>query len=278
MIAWNAIFGGAPVVDACRVVGQTTGTTYSMKPEQLLNASIIADVAMRRDLPTRAVLVALATAQQESQLRNLDYGDADSLGLFQQRPSQGWGTPAQIMTPTYAAGKFYDALVKLPNWQSLPVTQAADAVQRSAFPTAYAGWEPRATALSAALTGDTFGQLSCRLGHPGVPSPTALTAATQTVTTGLHADLAITSPTVAAAGSKAQTITVSGLSDVSAGGNTAAKHRTATVAGWAIAHARTDGISRVVVGDREWRADRHGWHKAKQPAPAGNVVLTISAR
>ena len=277
-IAWNAIFGSPPVVDACRVIGQATGTVYSMKPEQLLNASIIADVAMRRDLPTRAVLVALATAQQESQLRNLDYGDADSLGLFQQRPSQGWGTPAQIMTPTYAAGKFYDALVKLPNWQSLTVAQAADAVQRSAFPTAYAGWEPRATALSAALTGDTFGQLSCRLAKPGVPSPTTPAAATQTVTAALRADLAITSPAVTTVDAKTRTLSVRGLSDVAAGGNAAAKQRTATVAGWAIAHARSDGISRVVVGDREWRADRQGWRAAKHPAPTGSVVLTVSAQ
>ena len=103
---------------------------------------------MRRALPQRAVIVALATALQESKLRNLNYGDSDSLGLFQQRPSQGWGTPTQIMTPTYAAGKFYDALLKVPNWQAIPLTQAADAVQHSAFPDAYRDWEPRATALA----------------------------------------------------------------------------------------------------------------------------------
>jgi hypothetical protein len=276
VIAWNALFGKQKVVDACRVVGQSTGTVYSMTPEKLLNASIITDVAMRRDLPQRAVLVAPATALQESQLRNLDYGDADSLGLFQQRPSQGWGTPTQIMTPTYAAGKFYDELLKVPNWQSLSVTEAADAVQRSAFPTAYAGWEPRATALSAALTGDTLGQLSCRLADPGVPASSTPDAATGKVTAGLRADLAITSPAVAPLDSKTRTVTVSGLSGVSAGGAADAKHRTATVAAWAIAHARSDGITRVVVGDRQWRADKSGWHNAKDAAPTGSVILVVT--
>ncbi len=102
-------------------------------------------------LPPRAWVVALATAQQESALRNLDHGDRDSLGLFQQRPSQGWGTAVQIMNPTYAATKFYQHLVLVPNWQTMPVTEAAQAVQRSAFPNAYARWEPLASALVEAL-------------------------------------------------------------------------------------------------------------------------------
>jgi peptidoglycan DL-endopeptidase CwlO len=102
-------------------------------------------------LPARAWVIALATAQQESGLRNLDHGDRDSLGLFQQRPSQGWGTPAQIMNPAYAATKFYEHLVQVPNWQTIPLTDAAQAVQRSAFPNAYAKWEPMAQALVEAL-------------------------------------------------------------------------------------------------------------------------------
>ena len=77
-------------------------------------------------------MIALATAQQESRLRNLDYGDRDSLGLFQQRPSQGWGTEAQVQDPVYAAGKFYDGLVKVPDWETGRLTEIAQAVQRSA--------------------------------------------------------------------------------------------------------------------------------------------------
>ncbi|HSV67361.1 MAG TPA: C40 family peptidase [Mycobacteriales bacterium] len=102
-------------------------------------------------VPPRAWIIALATASQESDLINLDHGDRDSLGLFQQRPSQGWGTPQQIMNPTYSTQKFLDRLLQVPSWQTLPLTVAAQAVQRSGFPNAYAKWEPRATALVEAL-------------------------------------------------------------------------------------------------------------------------------
>jgi hypothetical protein len=282
----KSLAGHRSVADSCQVVGQTTGTIYSMDPEQLLNASIIADVAMRRALPAQAVTVALATAQQESKLRNLDYGDRDSVGLFQQRPSQGWGPKEQLLDPVYASGKFYDALVKVRNWQTLTVAAAAQAVQRSGFPDAYASWQQLGTAVAAALTGTTSGQLSCRLGHPGVQvkqtsssSPAAITSvggAVSTVTTALAADLEVTAPAVAGVSAKASTITVSGLEPVATGPDSTAKHRTGTVAAWALAHA-TDGITRVVVGDQEWRPDRDGWRHTAQSAGLGSVVITVSA-
>lgn len=240
-----------------------------MDPEQLLNASAVADVAMQRNLPTRALIVALATAQQESKLRNLTYGDADSVGLFQQRPTQGWGSKEQILVPSYAAGRFFDALLKVPNWQDLSVTQAAYEVQHNAYPDAYKDWEPRATALTGALTGTTSTQLSCRLAHP------VTTGSVTAVTSGLQADLAINHPSVVPLDSKRTAVTVTGLADTGSGDDTAAKHRTGTVAAWAIAHAATDGITSVVVGDQEWRPDRDGWHNSDQPAAAGSVVLTV---
>lgn len=293
-VGWNAIFGRQPVVDSCKVVGQSTGTVYSMDPDQLLNASIIADVAMRRKLPARAVLVALATAVQESKLRNLDYGDSDSVGLFQQRPSQGWGSKEQILVPTYAAGKFFDALVKVPGWQTLSVARAAQEVQHSAFPDAYGSWEPRATALSAALTGQTTGQLSCRLAHPGLASgasasgasasgasastATPLAAVGTAVSSDLRSDLGITSPAVAPVDAKRLTISVSGLAPSGTGTGGSAEHRDATVAAWAVAHAASHGVTSVVIGNQEWRPDRDGWHTAKHPAAAGVVVLTLGVR
>src|SRR3954447_5296916 len=112
-------------------------TRMTLTGEQIANARTIARVAYDRGLPERAVVIALATAMQESRLRNLDYGDRDSLGLFQQRPSQGWGTPEQVRDPVYAAGKFYDHLVQIPNWQTDPLTVVSQAVQRSAYPLAY---------------------------------------------------------------------------------------------------------------------------------------------
>ena len=119
--------------------------------EQIPNARTIVATGVSLGVPPRGQVVALATAMQESRLRNLSYGDRDSLGLFQQRPSQGWGTADQIRDPVHASKRFYTALLAVPGWQQLTVTQAAQAVQRSAYPDAYAQWEPLATALQQAF-------------------------------------------------------------------------------------------------------------------------------
>ena len=120
---------------------------------QLANAEIIYDVSVTLGLPQRAAVIAEATALQESSLINRPGGTSDSLGLFQQRPSKGWGTPAQIMQPVYAATRFYQALTTIPGWQSLPLTDAAQAVQHSDAPDAYARWESLADALAATFSG-----------------------------------------------------------------------------------------------------------------------------
>ncbi|MEU9397076.1 C40 family peptidase [Streptomyces sp. NPDC048324] len=119
--------------------------------EQIPNAKTIQATGVAMNIPARGQIVALATALQESGLRNLTYGDRDSLGLFQQRPSQGWGTANEILDPVHASTMFYEALEKVSGWQSLSVTQAAQAVQKSGFPEAYAKWEPLATALQKAI-------------------------------------------------------------------------------------------------------------------------------
>ena len=119
--------------------------------EQTANARAIVETGRAMNVPARGWTVALATAMQESTLRNLDYGDRDSLGLFQQRPSMGWGTPAQVRDPAYAARKFFEGLLRVDGWEALPVTVAAQRVQRSAFPAAYAKWEGPAAGLVAAL-------------------------------------------------------------------------------------------------------------------------------
>jgi hypothetical protein len=134
------------------------GSELQLTSEQAASAATIAAVARSRGLPDRAVVIALATAQQESTLRNLDHGDRDSLGLFQQRPSQGWGSPEQVRDPVYAAGKFYDGLVEVPGWETGRLTEVAQAVQRSGFPEAYQKHEPMAQALGTALL---TGGLSC---------------------------------------------------------------------------------------------------------------------
>jgi murein DD-endopeptidase MepM/ murein hydrolase activator NlpD len=127
----------------------------SLTSDQTHDAAVIIAVGQQRSIPPRGWVIAIATALQESGLRNLpnlgSSNDHDSLGLFQQRPSQGWGTPQQILDPAYAAGKFYEHLVRVRNWQTIPLTEAAQAVQRSAFPNAYAKHEPLATAIVNAL-------------------------------------------------------------------------------------------------------------------------------
>ncbi|MFE7272470.1 C40 family peptidase [Streptomyces sp. NPDC057623] len=119
--------------------------------EQIPNAQTIVATGISLDVPKKGQIIAIATAMQESRLRNLNSGDRDSLGLFQQRPSQGWGTAQQIRDPVYASERFYKALLKVDGWQQMKVTQAAQAVQKSSYPDAYAQWEDLATALQKAI-------------------------------------------------------------------------------------------------------------------------------
>jgi hypothetical protein len=129
--------------------------------DQLHNAATIISVGTSMGVPSPGETIALATALQESDLRNLPSGDRDSLGLFQQRPSQGWGTPAQILDPAYAAREFYTHLLATPGWRSMSTTAAAQAVQHSAYPDAYQKWQPLAATLASGLTDTTVGS-QCR--------------------------------------------------------------------------------------------------------------------
>lgn len=140
-----------------------SGDTQNLDGEQADNAALMAAIATHRDLPARATTIAIATALQESKLKNIDYGDRDSVGLFQQRPSQGWGTVEQIMDPVYSTNAFYDVLVDVQGWESAAITDAAQDVQRSAFPNAYAQHEARARAFASALTGHSSASLTCSL-------------------------------------------------------------------------------------------------------------------
>lgn len=135
--------------------------SYSMTPEQAKWAAVIVAESMRRGLPARAASIALATAMQESSLRNLDYGDRDSVGLFQQRPSQGWGTVEQIMDPWYSSGKFYEYLVTVKGWQTGDINDVAQKVQRSGVPDGYRKHVDNAKALASALTGNSPGAFTC---------------------------------------------------------------------------------------------------------------------
>jgi hypothetical protein len=126
-----------------RTVAATTGP--ALAADQAATAATIVRVGRAMGIPDRGLIVAIAAARQESGLRNLNHGDRDSLGVFQQRAS--WGTAAQRMNPEWAASAFYRALQRVPNWQAMTVAQAAQAVQVSAYPGAYARWEPLAVAV-----------------------------------------------------------------------------------------------------------------------------------
>jgi hypothetical protein len=141
--------------------GSSSGVT-PLTAEMADNARVIIDVGRSLGVPDYGIIIALATAMQESSLRNLNWGDRDSIGLFQQRPSQGWGTVEQIMNREFAARAFYGGatnpnkgktrgLLDYAGWQSMPLTVAAQTVQKSAYPNAYAKWETSARAWLAQL-------------------------------------------------------------------------------------------------------------------------------
>jgi hypothetical protein len=158
--------GVGPFPDPQGCHADVGGVRVDLSLEQAENAAVISAVAVRRGLPARAVSIALATAFQESKLRNLDHGDRDSLGIFQQRPSQGWGTEAQVLDPYYAANRFYDELQKVDGYREMRITEAAQKVQRSGFPEAYEDHADDAKALASALTGYSKARFSCTV-HQG---------------------------------------------------------------------------------------------------------------
>jgi hypothetical protein len=158
--------GFGPLPDPKGCTATVAGRTVDLDTEQSENAALIAAIGVQRGLPARAASIALATAYQESKITNIEHGDRDSLGLFQQRPSQGWGTEEQILDPYYAINAFYDALVKIDGYESMRITEAAQAVQRSGFPEAYEDHAADARSLASALSGNSVdGKFSCVVRH-----------------------------------------------------------------------------------------------------------------
>ena len=243
-------------------VGQCTttvkGLTVLLTGAQARNASLISAIAVRRGMPAHAATIALATALQESKLYNLHGGDRDSLGLFQQRHSQGWGTPRQILHPVYATNAFYDALVKVPGYDSMPVTVAAQRVQRSGFPSAYAVYESDARALASALTGFSPAAFSCDLpAATGTPAPAVRRAAS------LRHSLA------PAFGPVDVSVATGAHLEVAA----ASESRGWAVASYVVSHATGLGVSRVGYAGRSWAAGTgSGWHRDSSVS-AGSVIV-----
>ncbi|NMO91105.1 hypothetical protein HH311_15085 [Actinomycetospora sp. TBRC 11914] len=213
--------------------------TWSGSVEQTDNAATIAGIGWKMGVPDRAVTIALATAIQESGLANLESGDRDSVGLFQQRPSQGWGTEAQLTNTVTATTKFYDALLAVPGWAGMDVTQAAQRVQRSGYPEAYADHEPEARTLALAFLGQAPGALTCT--HLDLSAP-----AQETV--------------VRLATDELGTARLSGSQTADTGW---------AIASWLVGHATRLALDRVTFDGRTWTAESGTW---TQTGPADGVL------
>lgn len=243
-----------------------SGTSaVSLDPQQASIAATIAGVAARERLPARAVTVAYATAMQESHLHNLSYGDLDSVGVFQQRPSEGWGTARQLENPVYATTRFFGALTHVRGYLQMPVDQAAQAVQHSADGSAYAQYDLMAASMTSAFTGRWPRAVWCWAG-PG-PQP--------------QENLAATGPALAATfgpgGAGQPIIAITAARPAGAPMSVAVQVQPAqawVAASWLVTHAQAYGLRDVRYDGYQWTASEgsRGW----QP-DSGNSASSASA-
>ena len=273
------VFGGAkhsvtpaapPPPPGCQA--GTGGAAIPLDTDQAGIAATIAGIAARHRLPQRAVTIALAAALQESQLQNLDYGDRDSVGVFQQRPSQGWGTTAEIEDPVYATTRFFAALVKVPGYTKMPVDQAAQDVQHSADGYAYEQWVGIATQLTGYFTGTFPAEVSCWYTPAGQGVQADLAGALKQLTQtfgpqGKDAVLVRMTTDRSVKKKKERTTAVVHVQRDGAW----------TVAAWLVAHAQQYGISQIRYAGYVWNAANGsmGWQRASRtasPVPRGSIV------
>jgi hypothetical protein len=247
--------GGRALWRAAQTAVQVDGCdfgSYNVQLNRAQNAATMVSVVIKRELPERAAVLVLGAALQESKLDNIPsgQGDRDSVGVLQQRPSQGWGTAAQLSDVHYATSKFLDALIKVPNWQTGTLAQVIQEVQISADGTAYARHEAQAQELSDVLMGKKPAEVGCNFSKPDVVA-TPKVAATQ-----LTSDLPVNTPTIAG-----RKLTISG-----AGWATAA---------WLVTHAQTYGIDEVRYAGKKWQRSK-GW-KNDSAAPSTAVEATLAS-
>lgn len=271
LVAIGVYFGTNAIRSGIKIPGlasqyctaTTSAGVATLDLEQMANAATVAAVGIRRGVPSKAVTVALATALQESKLYNLPDGDRDSIGLFQQRPSQGWGTGEQISDPRYAANRFYAALLRVKGWQTMSVTAAAQAVQRSAHPSAYQKWAPESGVLSVALLGEASHAISCTLhSKPARRGSAAILG----LTTLLRDDW----------GDLLKTTSVPDPDEVALA---VSDNRVGwQYAHWLVAHAEQNGVMRVRFGNQQWTAMAGAWQSASDPetpAPGETVLAQV---
>ena len=245
-----------PVLGQQRCVATANNRSTVVDLDQAHYASIIAGVSVRRGLPSRAASIAIATAYQETGIRNLDYGDRDSIGLFQQRPSQGWGTEQQVMDPYHATGRFYDALVKIENWETADINDVAQQVQNSGHPEAYRDHENDARVLASTLTGQSPAGLSC-LERSGAAGDAKELRGALEQTFGKLDDSA-----------KGSVVTV----------RARGKKRAWAYAHFAVANARFYGVTTVKIGNRLWATQDFNlpeWQEASPKLKDERIEITV---
>jgi hypothetical protein len=256
----------SPAVAAPGCQAGSGGQAIALEPDQAAIAATIAGVAARHKLPRQAVIIAYAAALQESRLHNLDYGDRDSVGVFQQRPSQGWGPARDLKNPIYATTRFFGALVRVHGYTTMPVQAAAQAVQHSADGSAYGQWTTVAAQLAGYFTGTSPHDVSCWY----VPAPKAdLAGAVRGLT-----------QTFGPLGGKAVLVRITTDRSGHDGDESVAVVHVQpagawTVAGWLVAHAQDYGVREVRYAGYDWQAadGTMGWQRdtTKNP-PRGSIV------
>jgi hypothetical protein len=260
------------VVQVLTVPGCQAGTGNNAIPldfGQAADAATIAGVAAREHLPTRALTIAYATAFQESKLENLTYGDRDSVGIFQQRPSEGWGTTAELEDPVYASGAFFGALVKVPNYTTVPVYEAAQAVQKSADGFAYQQY-----AQSGALLADDYTTMPHAVTCWYSP---ATQAADDNVSPKLNLPGAVKG-LESTFGQPGHDAVVTSITSARPGGSVTVSAPSGsgwTVANWLVTNASSYGITQVSYAGYQWKAGltETTWQSGSS-ATAGGIVAS----
>jgi len=254
----------------------TGAQAISLDTDQAAIAATIAGVAARHKLPRQAVTIAYAAALQESKLHNLGYGDRDSVGVFQQRPSQGWGSATQLEDPVYATTKFFAVLTGITNYTTMPVDRAAQDVQHSADGSAYTQWAGVAGQLAGYFTGQSPHGVACWYAPARKADLAgAVRRMTQTFGPQGHADVVVAIITVRSDQKNKGSVAVL----------RARRDAAWAVASWLVAHAQAYGLREVRYAGYDWRAANGsmGWQRESAPespvapsrtngSPRGSIV------
>ena len=261
------------VTQVLTLPGCQAGTGDNAVPldfEQAADAATIAGVAVTEHLSTRALTIAYATAYQEAKLENPDYGDRDSVGVFQQRPSQNWGTAAHLEDPAYATQKFFGVLVHVPNYTTIPVYEAAQAVQKSADGYAYQQWAPQGQVLASAYTA-TPHAVTCWYDPVQQASSQGVSTKLNLHGAATELDHVFGTPGQRGAVLTAVTRSHSGSSDVI----TTTSGAGWAVANWLVTHAISYGITHVSYAGYQWTASltETSWQQ-DSAATVGGIVAS----